>query len=180
MPSMNSRLPRALVAADRLEQLFGQRVEQMLQGWLPDHLDEALVDEALQLDADLRGFLHQSGRRLVEAEVDPVLAPPRPLDQEREAEHRLAGAGRPQQRRGRARWQAAGEHPVQLGHPERHADALLGRLTRRLVELDLGPRVHDHAAAGDLDLVPSAEVAPTAELVHDQFAHRPGPDQIVG
>lgn len=47
------------------------------------------------------------------------------------------------------------------------------------VELILGPRVHDDAAAGDFDFVLSAEVIAAAESVDGEFAHCAGTSQEI-
>jgi len=65
--------PLHAAAPHRLEEPVAERVEDVLGRWVPEDLQMALLDQAVELDADAGRLMLQAQRHLVKAEQEPGL-----------------------------------------------------------------------------------------------------------
>ena len=125
--------PPRPVLVDRGQEPPGPGVGRELQRRVPQDLDQPGLDRALQVEPDARRGGDQIGWRLVEPGQQAALPALGALQQEAEAEQRLAGARGAHHQRAGARQQPAAQHRVQAGDPgaQRHAREALSGGRRR-------------------------------------------------
>src|ERR1700730_16192507 len=151
-----------------LEKPVAERVEDVLGMWVPEDLRMALLDQAVELDADTGRLMPQAQRRLVKAEKEPGLLGGR-LREKMQTQARLSRTRGAEHERCRAARDTAAQHRVEL------VDAGGASLIRPLVsgrgagEQRLDPGIGDDAPVRDPERAPAAQGVGAAELAYLQF-----------
>ena len=154
-----------------LPRLVQEAVGRELDGRDVAEGEEPALLERAKVPAEALGDATELVRRLLEREVDARLSVPRALEQELQAEHRLAGPGPAlDHRRARPR-QAAAEHVVEPGDAGR--GALVGRLRlgERAVRAAHARKEREPVAADLEEVTAGHEVGP-AQLQDLDLADR--------